>query len=75
MHCSDRELLETRYRADLRVYLDAARRLDSALLSPDFSAAQEHANQARRAFEDARSRLKLHIKEHACLMVDAAGAS
>jgi hypothetical protein len=63
--CSEREILEARYHADVRVYLDAVYRLDSCSRE-DFNVVWEDAKRARTAFENARSALNKHIAEHGC---------
>jgi hypothetical protein len=63
--CKELDLLKSRYHADLRVYIDAAICLEN-LESADFEKAFEHAERARRAFEDARSRLNEHVSIHRC---------
>jgi hypothetical protein len=63
--CREREILEARFHADVRVYCDAVNRLDRC--SPkDFSQVYEDAERAREAFENARIRLNRHIAEHEC---------
>jgi hypothetical protein len=63
--CPEREILEARYHADVRVYLGAAYRLDSCPRG-DFDVVYEDAERARLAFENARARLNQHIAEHGC---------
>jgi hypothetical protein len=64
--CTELDLLRSRYHADLRVYIDAAICLED-LESADFEKAFEHAERARRSFEDARSRVNEHIASHGCV--------
>jgi hypothetical protein len=63
--CPEREILEARYHADVRVYLDAVYRLDSCPRE-DFNVVWEDAERARVAFENARAALNKHIGEHGC---------
>jgi hypothetical protein len=63
--CREREILEARYHADVRVYLNAAYRLDSCSRE-DFDVVYEDAERAKLAFENARARLNQHIAEHGC---------
>jgi len=63
--CPERDILEARYHADVKVYLDAAKRLASC--SPgDFKQVHEDAEGARVAFENARTALNNHIAAHGC---------
>ena len=59
--CPECEILRSRYQADLRVYIDAAKFLDSA---DRFDEAYDRAERARIAFEAARERLNKHRADH-----------
>jgi len=64
--CAEREILEARFHADVRVYCDAIIRLDSC--GPgEFDQTYEDAVRTREAFEHARAELNRHIAEHGCL--------
>ena len=63
--CREHEILRSRYRADLKVYIDATARLEPCP-SEDFERAFKHAERARVAFENARDALNSHIAEHGC---------
>jgi hypothetical protein len=63
--CTERKILEARYHADVRVYLDAVYRLDSCSRAY-FNVVWEDAGRARLAFENARAALNKHIGEHGC---------
>lgn len=63
--CLERTILMERYRADLRVYVDATNLLDN-LKPREFDRAYEHAQRARIAFERAREALNHHISVHGC---------
>jgi hypothetical protein len=69
--CPEREILEARFQADVRVYHDAINRLHDAIntldfSSEDFNVVYEDAERARAAFENARAKLNTHIGEHGC---------
>jgi hypothetical protein len=68
--CRECELLKARLKADSRVYVIAARRLEDAVGS-DFEAAYQDAERAREAYEDAKIRFEVHAGTH---MNQAAGA-
>jgi hypothetical protein len=63
--CPEREILEARFHADLRVYCDAVNRLDSCSCE-DFNVTYEAAERASLAFENACAALNKHIAEHGC---------
>jgi hypothetical protein len=63
--CMERDILRGRYRADLRVYIDAASRLEKAS-QEDFDIIYDEAERARTAWEQARERLNTHLAEHGC---------
>jgi hypothetical protein len=63
--CLERTILTERYRADLRVYVDATNLLDE-LTTQEFEKAYEHAQRARLSFERAREALNHHISQHGC---------
>jgi len=67
--CQDRLVLTHRYDAELRVYADAVRSLESAS-TPGFEEAFKRANRAFLAFENAREQVSEHIRSHHC---DATG--
>jgi hypothetical protein len=67
--CKNREILNDRMRADLRVYRDAVAALEAASLgsaAKTFDKAVKNAGIAQRAFEAARERLNQHTAEHGC---------
>jgi hypothetical protein len=63
--CREREILESRYRADFKVYREAFHKLDSCPPG-DFNVVYEGGERARVAFENARARLNSHIAAHGC---------
>ena len=63
--CEEREVLRSRFRADLKVYIDAAFLLDSCT-PHDFDVTYEHAERARLAFERARRAFNAHLAAHKC---------
>jgi hypothetical protein len=63
--CKEQHILRERYRADLKVYIDATARLGPCARE-DFERAFRHAERARLAFENARSALNSHISNHGC---------
>jgi hypothetical protein len=63
--CEDRHILEGRFHADLRVYVDCANNLQD-LLGAEFDSGYQRAEYARLAFERSRSILNEHLKEHGC---------
>ena len=58
-------MLKARMRADLKVYTDAVRDLQSSL-GQDFKKVHQRAEQARLAFEAASEALLSHIASHGC---------
>lgn len=71
--CKERDILEGRHRADLRIYLDAVGRLERSL-GEEFERAYRYAERARLAYEEARITLSEHIEAHGCGSVEAAEA-
>jgi hypothetical protein len=63
--CEERYILEGRFHADLRVYVDCATTLGN-LIGGDFEQGYKRAEYARIAFERSRSTLNEHLKEHGC---------
>jgi hypothetical protein len=63
--CKERWVLNERYRADLRVYIDATASLDG-LNGKNFEAAYKRAERAKAMFEKSRIALQEHITEHGC---------
>lgn len=63
--CQEREILRGRFRADLKVYIDSATRLENAGRE-EFESTHENAERARLAFLRSRAALDVHIAEHRC---------
>jgi hypothetical protein len=63
--CQDHDMLTNRYDAELRVYANAVRDLESAI-GPGFAAASKRVDRALLAFENARDRVSEHIRSHRC---------
>jgi hypothetical protein len=63
--CQVRRILEGRFHADLRVYVDCAINLGNRTGTP-FEDAYRHAEGARIAFERSRLAFNKHIAEHGC---------
>ena len=63
--CKARAILQSRLRADLKVYADAIRALQQSL-GKDFEKAHQRAERARRAYEAAREKLNQHVATHGC---------
>lgn len=63
--CQDRDVLTHRYDAELRVYADAVRSLESAS-GRDFAEALKRVDRALLAFENARDQISDHIRSHNC---------
>ena len=63
--CQEHLLLHCRFRADMRVYVEVTRRLESCQ-SKDFEKTYEAAEMARLAFLRAREALDVHITQHGC---------
>jgi hypothetical protein len=61
--CQDRDVLTHRYDAELRVYADAVRSLESAI-GLDVAEASKRADRALLAFENARDQISEHIRSH-----------
>ena len=64
--CQERKILEGRCRADLEVYLSAVNNLGTLLATQEFHQAYENAELAKRAYEQAREALDLHMAVHEC---------
>ena len=64
--CQERKILEGRYRADLKAYQSAVKALEHLLDKKDFKQTYQNAELARRAFEQARDALEVHIATHGC---------
>jgi hypothetical protein len=63
--CKEHEILYGRFRADLRVYVDVTRRLESC--KPEqFKETYAAAESARAAFQRARETLDAHVIVHGC---------
>jgi hypothetical protein len=60
-----REILQTRVRADLKVYADAVNALQRSA-GQEFKKAQQRTERARLAFETASKKLADHISSHKC---------
>src|SRR5215471_9952034 len=67
--CPEREVLESRFRADVRLYLDAVDRLGPASAA-DFKVLHEAAESARLEVQNLRLALKAHILEPAAARSD-----
>jgi hypothetical protein len=63
--CKERAILISRYHADLMVYIQATHLISNSD-GANFQKRYEHAEHARIAFEEARSRLDEHIAAHGC---------
>jgi hypothetical protein len=63
--CQEHLLLHGRFRADMRVYVEVTRRLESCQ-QKDFEKTYEAAEMARLAFLRAREELAAHIAAHQC---------
>jgi hypothetical protein len=63
--CQDRDVLTHRYDAELRVYADAVRSLESAV-GPGFAEASRRVDRALLAFRNARDQVSEHIRCHRC---------
>ena len=63
--CQEHQILHGRFRADLRVYVEITRRLESCQ-QKDFEMTYEAAEMARLAFLRAREALDVHIAQHGC---------
>lgn len=63
--CRQHEVLRGRLRADIKVYVDVTRRLESCK-SEDFEQTYRAAESARLAFLRAREALKVHVALHGC---------
>jgi len=63
--CQDLDVLTHRYDAELRVYADAVRSLES-VFGPRFDEASKRADRALLAFENAREQVSQHIRWHHC---------
>ena len=67
--CKDLEILQSRLRADLKIYKESMVRLEFDTAAKDFQDSYARAEHARLAFRMARKRLNDHIAEHGCLDV------
>ncbi len=67
--CRQHEVLQGRLRADIRVYVEVTRRLESCN-TDDFEQIYRAAESARLAFLRAREALKVHIALHGCERLD-----
>jgi hypothetical protein len=63
--CEEHVILRGRFRADLRVYIDSAVRLERAT-GEEFDGIYKDAEYARLAFERSRATLSSHITVHDC---------
>jgi hypothetical protein len=63
-------MLQSRLRADVRVYMDAVQVLEVAALAigsnPNFKKALHDVHVSREAFIEARTKLNEHITAHGC---------
>ena len=64
--CETRQILYSRFLADVRVYIDAMNRLDPSAGREEFDHLYEFADRSHKAFEAARDRLRLHCAAHRC---------
>jgi hypothetical protein len=65
LRCREHQILHGRLRADVKVYVDATRRLEFCQ-QKDFEKTYEAAQSARLAFLNARKALALHVYAHRC---------
>lgn len=63
--CEGRQILQSRMRADLKVYKEAVVSLDMDS-GEQFSKVQQAAERARLAYEAAREKFSEHIASHGC---------
>ena len=63
--CREHQILRGRLRADMKVYVDATRRLESCK-TEEFEQIYQSAESARIAFLKAREVLAAHIIAHGC---------
>ena len=63
--CRERQILESRFRADVKLYLDLVNRLDPDS-AKDFDTFYEAVATARLEVRDSLSALNAHIVEHRC---------
>jgi hypothetical protein len=61
--CRECEVLRGRYRADLRVYIDAASRLETCTPA-EFKRTYDDAERARSSWERSRRLMNAHAAEH-----------
>jgi hypothetical protein len=68
LRCSERNVLESRYRADLCVYVEAVTRLKDVAPNPlgEFETLFDDLERARLVFERARETLNSHLEKHNC---------
>ena len=64
--CFTRRLLQERYTADFKVYIEAMHQLDELVGMEAFREAMERADHARLTFERSRDLLDQHVSEHGC---------
>jgi hypothetical protein len=64
--CKDRQMLQDRMRADLRIYRQAVVALELEAGGQHFSAVHKNAERARLAYEASRATLDTHISVHSC---------
>jgi len=63
--CQEREILKSRYRADLKVYSQAIHQLDTCEPG-EFNQTYKLVERARTAFANARNALEEHVAKHGC---------
>jgi len=63
--CQDRDVLTHRYDAELRVYAEALRSLESSV-GPGFAEASKRVDRSLRAVENAREQVSEHTRTHQC---------
>lgn len=64
--CQDRQILQDRMRADLRVYRQAVVALELEPSPEEFPVVHKNMERARLAYEAARATLEAHIAIHGC---------
>ena len=64
--CKEREILERRCGADLKLYLSAVKTLEHPVYKRDFDQAYKNADLAKSGFEKAREALNAHLASHGC---------
>jgi hypothetical protein len=63
--CKNRQILQSRLRADVKVYADAISALQQSM-GKGFEKAHLRVESARRAYQVARKKLTDHIETHGC---------